>query len=125
MDRPKVPVHHELKKAYFVALREAWYAFDETALAKVKAALTSNGLTEADIEAKMYYSFDYFRKRVPRLILPPSKHYSRVRAVYEAYGPLRDSKTGVPLFNEQSFKRAKNVLEEIILGYAPATTTEL
>jgi hypothetical protein len=39
MDRPKVPVHHKLKKAYFRALQEAWFAWDPVALAEVKDAL--------------------------------------------------------------------------------------
>ncbi len=47
-------------------------------------------------EAKMYYHVDYFRERVPRIILPPSKLYPRVRAVYELYGNMVDSKTNVP-----------------------------
>ena len=49
---PQVPVHHEFKKAYFVALRRAWFVFDPVALAQVEAALKADGLTEEEIEAK-------------------------------------------------------------------------
>lgn len=89
MDRPKVPIHHESKKSYFVALRDAWFAFDEVKLAELKDILESNGMSKEDIESKMYYDFDYFRKRVPRVVLPPSKHYWRVRAVFIVYGAFR------------------------------------
>ncbi len=30
MDRPKVPMHHDGKKGYFVALRQAWFQWDLT-----------------------------------------------------------------------------------------------
>ena len=41
------------------------------------------GKSDTDIEAMMYYNVDYFRQRVPRVVLPPSQLYHRVRAVYE------------------------------------------
>ena len=28
MDRPKVSTHHEVKKAYFVSLRDAWFLWN-------------------------------------------------------------------------------------------------
>ena len=72
-------MHHEIKKAYFVALRDAWMSFDPVVLEEVKDVLRLNGSDEDDIAAKMYYDFDYFRQRVPRRVLPPSIHYYRVR----------------------------------------------
>ena len=48
-----MPIHHELKKAYFVALRQAWFVFDPAALARVKAALKADGMSDDEIEAKM------------------------------------------------------------------------
>ena len=86
MDRPKVPVKHCFKKGYFVALRNAWYIFNPEALAHLNAELAKDDLIEAEIEAKMYCNFAYFRKRVPRLVPPPEEHYRRVRAVFALYG---------------------------------------
>ena len=40
MDRSKPPMHHECKKPYFVALRDAWYADDLQTLADVVAVQT-------------------------------------------------------------------------------------
>ena len=31
------------------------------------------GKSDTDIEAMMYYNVDYFRQRVPRIVLPPSQ----------------------------------------------------
>ena len=118
MDRPKVPMRHEIKKAYFVALRDAWFIFNPKMLHDVKQALRAKGLSEADIEAKLYYDFDYFRERVERCVAPPSIHYWRVRRVFEIFGPLVDSKTKAPLFNDAAWKRASRVLDEILAGNA-------
>ena len=118
MDRPKVPVHHECKKPYFHALQEAWFAWDPEKLQEVTDALKADGLSEDDIEAKMYYDADYFRARVPRVVLPPSKLYPRVRAVFEVYGPKVDSESKKPLFNKTAWAKAAQVLREIVLGLA-------
>ena len=87
MDRPKVPVHHSHKKGFSVALRRAWFMFEPKAHESLIAALKADGLTDEEIKAKEYFEFDYFRKRVPRLVPPPSQHYHRLRAVFAFYGP--------------------------------------
>ena len=118
MDRPKVPVHHDTKKAYFVALRDAWFVFDAAKLEDARRVLRQKGKSDTDIEAMMYYSFSYFRERVPRIVPPPSVHYHRVRAVFELFGPKVDAETGKSLFNVTAWKKANNVLKEILAGYA-------
>jgi hypothetical protein len=119
MDRPKVPMHHDGKKGYFVALRQAWFQWDITKLAEVKATLRDErGMNDIEIEAMLYYDVDYFHDRVPRIVLPPSKLYWRVCVVYEMYGPITDAKTKVPLFNKAAWKKANNVLKEILAGNA-------
>ena len=42
--------------------------------------------------------------------------YVRVGAVHTVFGHLKDSKSGVPLFNAAAWKKADNVLDEILLG---------
>jgi hypothetical protein len=115
-DRIKIPIHHAYKKGYHVALREAVFAWDPIKLAEVKASLRSDGIDDAAIEAMMYYNVDYFRQRVPRIILSPSKLYWRVRGVLELYGIMVDPKTGKTLFNDNAWKIAKNLLMEILDG---------
>jgi len=116
MDRPKVPVHHDSKKGYFHALQEAFFAWDPVVLEEVKDSLRAKGFSAKDIEAKMYFDMQYFRARVPRVILAPSKLYRRVRAVFELYGNKVDAKSKAPLFNQRAWGRAKNVLSDILAG---------
>jgi hypothetical protein len=79
MDRPKVPMHHDGKKGYFVALRQVWFQWDLTKLAEVQAALRyERGMNNSEIKALLYYDVDYFCVRVPRIVLPPSKLYWHV-----------------------------------------------
>ena len=104
MDRPKVPMHHEYKKGYFVALQEAWFAWDLEKLQQVKGNLSADGLTDDDIEAKMLYGIDYFRQRVERTVLPPSKHYWHVRGVFEVYGNRTQFRASHRRKNTQCFR---------------------
>ena len=100
------------------ALRDAWMLFEPTKLGEVKDMLRSKGLSEDEIAAKLYFQFDYFRNRIPRRVPPPSVHYWRVRRIYEIFGPLIDSKTKAPLLNDAAWKKANNVLQEILDGNA-------
>ena len=85
-------------------------------MAEVVQALKDDGLTDEHIANKMYFDVDYFRQRVPRFVPPTKLHYRRVCAVYAVYGKLKDMKTGLPLFNANSWKHANNVLKEILAG---------
>ena len=45
-------------------------------LAEVKATLRDErGMNDSAIEAMLYYDVDFFRVRVPRIVLPSSKLY--------------------------------------------------
>ena len=66
----------------------------------------------------MYFDVAYFRVRVPRVVLPPSKLYTRVRAVFELYGPQIDRKSNVLLLNKANWVRARNVLKDILARFA-------
>ena len=75
MKRPYVPIKHEYKKPYFVALMRAWFCWNEKKLKHVKDILKANDWTEDDIKKKMYYHPRFFQERVEQRILPPSKLY--------------------------------------------------
>jgi len=119
MDRPKVDVKHDKKKAYFVAFMEAWFAWDPVLLEKIKQTMSSqDGMTDAEIEAEMYYNAEFFIQCIERAVLPPSVLYWRVRAVFCTFGIMKDSKTGKPLFNARAWRKAKGVLKNILQGFA-------
>lgn len=78
-----------------------------------KKALRAEGLSDDEIDARMYYDVAWFRERVERIVLPPSQLYWRVRAVYELYGNMKDKKTGAPLFGAEAWKKVF-FIEEIM-----------
>ena len=102
MDRPKVPVKHESKKGYFVALREAFLAWDEEMLNDLESRMRADGMYDEQISNAKYYQTSLFKGCVRRRALPPSLLYWRVRATYALYGNKVDSKTGKPLFNARA-----------------------
>ena len=65
MDRVRVPVKHRLRKAYFVALSEAFFAWDPTHIEQTKAALWKDGKTDEQIESMLYYDVGFFLDCVP------------------------------------------------------------
>lgn len=82
MDRPKTPICHEMKKSYYVAYQNALYCWDEKILEAVMDVLQKDGMSTEDIDHLMYYNAEFFKKCVPRVILPPTRLYWRVRAVF-------------------------------------------
>ena len=102
VSRPKVPVKHEFKKPYFVALQQASFAWRPDLLSEVMQILEAKGYSKQDIKAKMYYDVDFFRQRVDRIILPPRQLYWRVRSVFDLFGAKVDSKSKMPLFNSRA-----------------------
>ncbi|KAJ7681120.1 hypothetical protein B0H17DRAFT_943362, partial [Mycena rosella] len=51
-----------------------------------------------------------------RRVHPPKQLYDAVSRVYQLYGPQKDAKTKLPLFNAKAWHDAKNVLKAIHLG---------
>lgn len=117
MDRAKVPVKHEAKKGYFVALREAMLPWDVNGIRELETKMRESGMEAEEIEAQKYYNARLFRECVQRRVPPPNELYWRVRAVYALYGNIVDSKTKKPLFNKKAWKKANNVLLDILAGY--------
>ena len=117
MNRAKVPVKHEYKKAYFVSLMKGFLSWDEKRLNEVIEKLKENGWSDDNIQSALYFRPGFFCNRVERIALPPRELYWRVRAVFVTFGPKIDSKTGRPLFNKAAWIKANNLLREILLGF--------
>ena len=60
--------------------------------------------------AVLYFS-DWVWQRVKRCVPPAEILASRVVEVFRMYGPLKDAKTGQPLFSEDSWETARNIME--------------
>ncbi|KAL3791184.1 LOW QUALITY PROTEIN: hypothetical protein ACHAWO_013615 [Cyclotella atomus] len=117
MNRTKVPVMHEAKKAFFVALREAFLVWNPTKMKELETKMREQGMSDNEIQAQKYFNSRLFRECIDRVVPPPQILYWRVRAVYALYGPMIDSKTKKPLFTPRAWKKANNVLKEILDGY--------
>ncbi|KAL7546679.1 hypothetical protein ACHAWF_010011 [Thalassiosira exigua] len=117
MDRSKVPVRHEAKKAFFVALRDAFFVWNPPKLKDLEGRMRENGLSNDQIRLQRYFNTQLFRGCVDRKVPEPRILYWRVRAVYITFGSIVDSKTKSPLFNDKAWKKADNVLKEILQGF--------
>ncbi len=74
-------------------------------------------MTEEEVRLQRYFNKRLFCDCVDRHCPAPSILYWRVRAVFVTYGPIVDSKTKVPLFNDRAWQKADNLLKEILEGY--------
>ncbi|KAL7507187.1 hypothetical protein ACHAXN_004385 [Cyclotella atomus] len=117
MDRAKVPVKHESKKAYFVALRDAFLFWNPAKLKELEDAMMKSGMINDEIQAQKYHNARLYRECVDRKVPPSSILYHRVRAVCALFGNMIDSKTKKPLFSKKAWKKANNVLKDILAGY--------
>ena len=95
------------------ALREKFRSHHDCVTHEKTAQITDSAL-DALVESELYYRRAWFTQRVPRRVLPPSKLYPRVRAVFEFYGPQLDSKSKLPLFGKDKWTKANNVLSDIL-----------
>ncbi|KAG7371052.1 hypothetical protein IV203_019622 [Nitzschia inconspicua] len=98
-------------------MSRAFLEYEPAKLEKVKGKLMERGWTDEEISATMFYNPIFFNRRVERIALPPRQLYYRVRAVMVAFGKRVDSKIKQPLFNKEAWKKAKNLLDEILEGF--------
>lgn len=118
-NRFDVPKDHMDEKAFYSALSEALFAWDSVDLQKLFETMKDAGMVTEwrDFLLLRYYRRMWFCQRVKRHCLSPSKLYWRVRAVFEVFGSRVDSKSNKPLFNKTCWKKANNLLNEILKGY--------
>lgn len=117
MDRTKVPVRHEAKKGFFVALRDAFFVWNPSKLKELEKRMKESGMSDEQIRLQKYFNTKLYRDCIDRKVPSSTMLYWRVRAVYIAYGSMIDSKTKVPLFNKRAWGKADNLLKEILLGF--------
>ena len=86
-------------------------------MAELVEQMKEAGMSDEEIEIGKYFRPTLFHDCVERIVPPPRILYWRVRAVFALYGGMKDSKTKAPLFNERAWKKANNVLREILSGY--------
>ena len=91
MKQPKASTtHHEYKKAYSVALRNAFFIWNESKMKQLEDLMRKDGMTEEKIETQQYYNATLYKGCVDRLIPSPKHLYWRVRSVFVMYGDFED-----------------------------------
>lgn len=96
------------------ALRNAIFLFDPEDKAIIEEFLQKQNISW---ESMLCCHSDWILRRVKRIVPSPEELLSHVAKVLHSYGPLLDPKTGNPLFNQQAWEVATNVLENIRRGY--------
>jgi hypothetical protein len=110
----KISIHHGIRRPFSRALRDALFLVDPDDKAAVAHVLAGKSIT---FDQMVLWNSDWVWKRVKRVVPPPEVLLPRVTQVFKVYGPLQDATTGLPLFNEASWDKARNILENIRMGY--------
>ncbi|KAJ7689636.1 hypothetical protein B0H17DRAFT_1331730 [Mycena rosella] len=105
---------HGLRLAFIHAFRDACLIPHPIDKARIEVYLATRNLTWADM---LCYKPKWLWRHCRRTVPPPEELYPLVHRVFMLYGPLKDAKTGLPLFNAAAWKIAKNILELVRNGY--------
>ncbi|KAI0683211.1 hypothetical protein BC835DRAFT_1311178, partial [Cytidiella melzeri] len=114
MDHTREPKTHGMHIPYKRALRDAIFLPDPNDRAAVEQVLAKRQITW---ETMVTWKPKWVWQRVQRLLPTITILHEQVGNVFRTYGPMKDAKTQRPLFNNDAWDRAKNVLENISLGY--------
>lgn len=114
MHQFKISMHHGLRRPFARALRDAIFLPDPDDKAAVEGVLSKKNIS---FDQKVLYKSDWVWQRVKRLVPPPEILTPRVIEVLQKFGPLKDAITGEPLFNNASWEKAQNVIENVRMGY--------
>lgn len=107
---------HGLRKEFGRALRDVLFVADKEDRLRIAtwAAKLKPPKTFEQLEASQP---NWVRKRCRRIIPPPHDLFPMVEKLFFDFGPLKDASTHLPLFNQQNWKIAKQILELIRQGY--------
>ncbi|GLB45293.1 putative retrotransposable element tf2 155 kda protein type 1-like [Lyophyllum shimeji] len=107
---------HGLLREFATTLRDAIFIPDQADKSRIMAwgQTQSPPKTWNDI---LFADARWLWRRCKRVIPPAEELYPLVAEVFQKYGPLKDAKSGLPLFNTAAWAVAKNVLELIRKGY--------
>jgi hypothetical protein len=105
---------HGLRQAFCQALRDAMLIPHPTDKALIETYLKTHNVTWENMRR---FHPKWLWRHCRRTIPPAEQLYPLVHRVFMTYGPLKDAKSGLPLFNTAAWKIAKNILELIKNGY--------
>ncbi|KIK50165.1 hypothetical protein GYMLUDRAFT_253216 [Collybiopsis luxurians FD-317 M1] len=111
-----ISVSHGLRVDFCFALRDAIFLPDIQDKNRIEAwgSIQDPPVTFAYL---MRTRPQWVLKRCKHIIPPPEQLYLPVEQVLRTYGPLKDAKTGLPLFNAAAWSSSQKVLEVIQKGF--------
>jgi hypothetical protein len=112
----KISVHHGMRRPFMRSLRDAMLLPDPDDQVKVSQILAAKPEV-VTFTQKVKSNSDWVWQRVKRYAPAPEILTPRVTKVLQFYGPLKDAVTGQPLFNDASWEKAKNVIENVRIGF--------
>lgn len=116
MEMLPISLKHGMSKEFKRRFRDALFIIDKNDIKQVEEKYLSknNDITWDDL---MLNKPKWVLRRVRRYVPAPDKLYPVVNELFETMGPSVCSRTGNKLFDEQTRKVARNVLEYIRKGY--------
>ncbi len=108
---------HGLRYAFANALRDAIFVPDKQDKENITRYLSTLPAPRNSWDYMVRTAPRWVWRHCKRLIPPPELLYPHVSRVFQTYGPLKDAKTGQPLFNTAAWHTAKNILALIQNGY--------
>jgi hypothetical protein len=107
---------HGLRHAFAIALRDAFLIPDPNDVKQLE--LYASRLNPPQTWSTLMSSHpSWVWVRCKQTIPPPELLYDAVANVFSTFGPLKDAKTGRPLFNEAAWRTSKNILQLVRLGH--------
>jgi hypothetical protein len=112
-----ISVAHGLRVEFSHALRDAIFLPDPQDRARIIAWGASQKPHPWTWDYMVRTRPQWVWKHCKRIIPPPEQLYDLVEAVFRTYGPLKDAKTGLPLFNSAAWAVSKNILDLVQKGF--------
>jgi hypothetical protein len=110
----KISPQHGLHRPFARALHDAIFLPDPHDKAAMSQILQTRMIT---FDQMVLRHPTWVWRRVKRFVPPPEVLLPHVKLILQTYGPLLDATTHQPLFNKLSWEKAKNILENIRMGY--------
>ncbi|KAJ3547523.1 hypothetical protein NMY22_g1613 [Coprinellus aureogranulatus] len=112
----RIAASHGLRLEFARALRDAIFIYVLEDVQRISAwGLSQNPPLSFDYLLK--HRTQWVLHRCRRIIPPPAQLGPAVEAVFRKYGGLKDAATGTPLFTQNHWKAAKNILKLIHDGH--------
>lgn len=107
---------HGLRAAFARALRDAFFIHDQNDVQRINV-WGSTQTPPVTFDSLKATSPRFIQRHCQRIVPPPEILYPVVREVFDTYGPLKDAKTGQPLFNNSNWRISRNILTLIQNGF--------